>query len=199
MSKGKQQMSKIKADQNPAGYPDTLAVMIESGSNVKSPSPVLSRSIKNFWETQISESIDVESLFSKLFDHYHIADKSNWRLLSLSLAMDHVPGFRMSSFNTSLPAGRKLKWDQETYLILLSDVDEIKGRRQCSDSEACKILSSLKTHSSAKWNQGNKKQSKRSLETRLSEARKLVADEPDILAFKSLRFEILKEAKCSDA
>ncbi len=82
--------------------------------------------------------------FGELFKHYKIDsnDPDRWFSLSLALAMEHVPGFRLEIEGKK---GRKEEWDMVKLLILYKDVEykrwELKLKNATyTDSAICEIL-----------------------------------------------------------
>jgi len=132
-----------------------------------------------------------------LFAHYGVTDVNDWAKLALALAIDHVPGLRIREQRKK--SGPRKFWSDERYCELLAAVERLKLEKGCGDSEACKILATSSKFAKAAWN-GRTKQTKRSLETRLSEARnpkfnwlaRVLVDKSDPLFQETMRDSLLR-------
>ena len=108
--------------------------------------------------------------FDLLFEHFEIEDKRDWKQLALKLSVAHVPGFQLSLKPTK--KGRREKWSAELYCCLMGTVEHLKRQSggRLNDSAACRELAKKK-YQKAPWNDVGRQLSKRTLESRLSEAR----------------------------
>lgn len=77
-------------------------------------------------------------LVHELLQKYEISEgEDQWFELSLALAREYVPGFKMEVG----PRGRKIKWTQEKLRQLYDDVqDKMQSSGKDSESWACKQL-----------------------------------------------------------
>lgn len=80
-----------------------------------------------------------------LLDHYAIArdDPERWFLLSLKLAIDHVPGFTRAPPGSK--PGRPSEWDAFKLALVYCLVEKKKHERllqglECSDLDACRFV-----------------------------------------------------------
>jgi hypothetical protein len=110
-----------------------------------------------------------------LRDHYKIPEQQDWALLlSLALAQEFIPGFRIKY--PAIGSGRKRQWDALRYTQLLYDVESLKRERQCGDREACKILAQRSRAAGTRYDYLSKSKTPidtltKSIEARLVEAR----------------------------
>jgi hypothetical protein len=108
-----------------------------------------------------------------LREHYKIPKEAGLLALTLKLAEEFVPGFRIELSRSS---GRKRRWDPLLYTQLVADAESIKRERVCGDREACKILVQRAKTNPARYPYGmGKQRSTRNavdtLRSRLVEAR----------------------------
>jgi hypothetical protein len=87
--------------------------------------------------------------------------------LAMALASEFVPGFRVKDLSFEKGKGRAQEWDALKYCQLIADVGLVVGEKACSESEACRILSTSSRFAS-RW----KKYGKRTLENRLVKAKR---------------------------
>lgn len=65
-------------------------------------------------------------------------------LLTLALAQQFVPGFKIKNLALEKGKGRKKAWDAIKYCQLLADVQTLMNEKPRSESEACHVLASSK-------------------------------------------------------
>lgn len=126
-----------------------------------------------------------------LLRHYEIEaipnDNSAYVLLSLRMAMEFVPGFKIKNVSTHRQKGRKKIWDPIKYSELLADVTLLKSEKNRSDSEACSILANSPRFAS-RWGGFDK----RTLENRLVKATDRT-ENPLIVLYESVKAQISEE------
>jgi len=126
-----------------------------------------------------------------LLKHYEIDptpdDQSAYVMLSLKMAMEFVPGFKVKNVSTRRQKGRQKIWDPIKYTELLADVTLLKSEKNGSDSEACSILATSPRFAS-RWSSFDK----RTLENRLVKATNK-AENPLMALYDAVRSQVSPE------
>lgn len=86
----------------------------------------------------------------------------NFVTLTLALASEFVPGFRIKNLDRERSKGRRKEWDAMKYCQLLADAQTLMNEKTRSLSEVCRILATNGRYAK-RWG----KYSKRTLENRL--------------------------------
>jgi hypothetical protein len=112
-----------------------------------------------------------------LFDHYGIVQKKDMTALALTLALEHVPGFKVQFPKAKSRAGRKPKWDPGRLEELYETVQAVKRQRGLKDRQILKLLVNNRQYAPV-WgvpvgHKGSKDQWIETLEARLQDAKSL--------------------------
>jgi hypothetical protein len=111
----------------------------------------------------LGEQLDKIELLRKEFKLQDSKDPIvNFVTLTLALASEYVPGFRIKNLVTERGKGRQTEWNVMKYCQLLADIQTLLNEKTRSVSEACQILVT-NTRYTKRWG----KYSKRTLENRL--------------------------------
>ena len=134
-----------------------------------------------------------EQFFEKLrllMDHYQISDKDDWLNLALQLAIDHIPGFRVSGvgfeagqesgpvvYRDGEKVGRRKTWPGDRLERLLEAVEQEKKKSGIrTDREALSRLARRKEWARPPNHRKERLNWIETLESRLQEAKKFKRD-----------------------
>jgi hypothetical protein len=116
---------------------------------------------------------------SLLMKHFEITDEGDAGALAWALAFEHVPGFKVIH-EEKAKRGRKKEWHGGKLHALYDAVQSLKSRHGYTDRQALKFMSNNQEYASI-WGppevyRGSSKQWVETLESRLQDAKRYIAD-----------------------
>jgi hypothetical protein len=117
---------------------------------------------------------------SLLKKHFEITDQSDAAALAWALAFKHVPGFKIIQ-EEKAKRGRKKEWHGDKLHALYDAVQSLKSKHRFTDRQALTFMSNDRSKFASIWGppkvyRGSPKQWVETLESRLQDAKRYVAD-----------------------